>query len=398
MVNRLYLSPLAAEAPHSAETGPHPLAAGSFALLAGLFLVAMGIQFFGDPSGGAPRASLTLDEDAPMASAAAPRVMDVEVPDVARVDTGAIRVLNPENENDLILSGEDVVATIQIDSHTPLSPAPISMLLDYGEYGPVPQLGPNGERASEVYARPYENPEDLPRIALVIGGLGLNDEATQNAIDTLPGEVTLSFVPYAENLQNWIDLAREMGHEVIVELPLEPFDYPNNDPGPATLLTDSTPEDNAIRLSWIMSRAGGYVGLMNYQGARMTASTRAFAPVLQEIADRGLLYLDDGTSPRSQAARIGAETGGPWAVASRRIDSRRNGPAITSALRHLETAAIEDGVAIGVGFAYPVTVDEIMAWVDTLAVKGFSLAPLSAATQEPTPDAGQVATEPEMSQ
>jgi polysaccharide deacetylase 2 family uncharacterized protein YibQ len=201
--------------------------------------------------------------------------------------------------------------------------------------------------------------------------------------------VTLSFVPYAQDLQNWIDLARESGHEVIVELPLEPFDYPNNDPGPATLLTSSTPEENAIRLGWIMSRAGGYVGLMNYQGARMTASTRAFAPVLQEIADRGLLYLDDGTSPRSQTRNIGAETGGPWAVANRRIDLRRNAPAITSALQHLEQSAQEDGVAIGVGFAYPVTVDAIMSWVDTLETKGLSLAPLSAATQD------QVASEAE---
>lgn len=397
MVNRLRLSPLAAEAPEPAPGGPHPFAAGSFVLLSGLFLMGMALQFFGDPYGGTPRVSLALESGIPTGNGA-PRVIAPTMPDIANVDTDAIRILEDNGTDDLLVLEDDVVATIRVDSHTPLSPAPVSMLLDYGEYGPVPQMGPNGERAAEVYARPYSNPEGLPRIALVIGGLGLNDEATQNAIDTLPGEVTLSFVPYAEDLQNWIDLAREMGHEVLVELPLEPFDYPNNDPGPATLLTDSTPEDNAVRLSWIMSRAGGYVGLMNYQGARMTASERSYRPVLQEIADRGLLYLDDGTSARSQTARIGADTGGSWAVASRRIDSRRNGPAITSALRHLETTATESGVAIGVGFAYPVTVSEIMTWVDTLEVKGFSLAPLSAATQDAMPEPVQDAPQPEMSQ
>ena len=30
--------------------------------------------------------------------------------------------------------------------------------------------------------------------------------------------------------------AREAGHEVLLEVPMEPFDYPDNDPGPQTLL------------------------------------------------------------------------------------------------------------------------------------------------------------------
>jgi len=224
MVNRLRLSPLAAEAPEPAPGGPHPFAAGSFVLLSGLFLMGLALQFFGDPYGGAPRVSLALESGIAAAGNGAPRVIAPTVPAIANLDTDAIRILEDNGADDLLVLEDDVVASIRVNSHTPLSPAPVSMLLDYGEYGPVPQMGPGGERAAEVYARPYSNPEGLPRIALVIGGLGLNDEATQNAIDTLPGEVTLSFVPYAENLQNWIDLAREMGHEVIIELPLEPFD------------------------------------------------------------------------------------------------------------------------------------------------------------------------------
>jgi polysaccharide deacetylase 2 family uncharacterized protein YibQ len=242
-------------------------------------------------------------------------------------------------------------------------------------------IGPGGRRPADVYARPYSNPEGLPQVALVIGGLGLNREATRRAIETLPGEVTLSFVPYADDLQTWINLAREHGHEVIVELPLEPFDYPNNDPGPATLLTTNTAQENASQLHWVMSRAAGYVGLMNYQGARFTAFERNFAPVLADIAARGLIYVDDGTSPRSLTRSLGAAVGGEWAVANARIDLRPNNAAIRSALRRLEATATEGGVAIGVGFAYPVTVEEIMSWVETLEAKGLSLAPLSAATQ-----------------
>ena len=53
---------------------------------------------------------------------------------------------------------------------------------------------------------------------------------------------------------------------------MEPFDYPDNDPGPQTLLTSLTPEQNLDRLHWLMSRFQGYVGLISYMGARLTAS------------------------------------------------------------------------------------------------------------------------------
>ena len=91
----------------------------------------------------------------------------------------------------------------------------------------------------------------------MIGGLGLNAKATRQAIEQLPADVTLSFVPYADGLQSWIDLARQNGHEVLLETPMEPADYPDNDPGPYTLLTGAQPKENLGKLDWLMSRADG---------------------------------------------------------------------------------------------------------------------------------------------
>ena len=85
--------------------------------------------------------------------------------------------------------------------------------------------------------------------------MGLNRTVTQAAIDELPPEVALSFAPYTEDLQAWIDRARAAGHEVLIEAPMEPFDYPNNDPGPHTLLADGAAEENGRRLAWLLSQA-----------------------------------------------------------------------------------------------------------------------------------------------
>ncbi len=394
MVNELRLSPLSA-LPAGVEgdvddgapgAGPHPFALASFSVLGVMFLMGVGLQFFGDPYGGSARVSLDVTASD---NAVPEHLSDTAVlPALEETQHEALAAIDPQDVQ-IITIGQtiDAAPTHRVRQPPPgqanvqLAAAPVPELLGEGEFGPIPVIGPDGERPAEVYARPFADPENLPRVALVIGGLGLNAEATQRAIETLPGEITLSFVPYADNLQRWIDAAREHGHEVIIEVPLEPFDYPQNDPGPATLLTSSDWADNASRLAWVMSRAAGYVGVMNYQGARMTANAGAFAPVLQEIAGRGLIFLDDGTSPRSLTGTLSRDTGGAWAVASRRIDLRRRVSAVRGALAGLEETATAEGVAIGVGFAYPVTLEQILTWTDTLAEKGIMLAPLSAAAQ-----------------
>ena len=138
---------------------------------------------------------------------------------------------------------------------------------------PVAQRPSADHRAGRPHAgpglRPARSPPTASRsVGLIIGGLGLNAKATREAIESLPPEVTLSFVPYADGLQGWIDMARAAGHEVLLEAPMEPKDYPDNDPGPYTLMADGQPPETTQRLDWLLSRATGYFGVTNYLGSK----------------------------------------------------------------------------------------------------------------------------------
>ena len=55
----------------------------------------------------------------------------------------------------------------------------------------------------------------------------------------LPPAVTLAFAPYGAEPGKLVERARSLGHEVLLQIPLEPFDYPDNDPGPQTLQTQA---------------------------------------------------------------------------------------------------------------------------------------------------------------
>jgi hypothetical protein len=169
-----------------------------------------------------------------------------------------------------IAGGEPLPVVQGPDGKIALAPAPDPDLVANTASGPLPVVGPDGRRAWRAYARPFAAPTGQPRVAVVVEGLGMSEAVTKAAIDTLPGAVTLSFVAYTHDLQGALARARAAGHEVLVEMPMEPYDYPQNDPGPSTLRTDLTPTQNIARLEEVLAHGSGYIGIMNYLGAKFT--------------------------------------------------------------------------------------------------------------------------------
>jgi uncharacterized protein len=252
-------------------------------------------------------------------------------------------------------------------------------LIEDTSTGAIPRMSGTGLTPFAAYRRPANAPADAgPRIAVVVTGLGINEQGSLDAIDLLPDDVTLAFAPYGRSLESTVVSARAAGHEVMLEVPMEPFDYPQNDPGPHTMLTGEPPRANLEKLFWLMGRFGGYFGVLNNMGARFTASAADLAPVMEEFGARGLGYLDDGSSNRSVAAQLASANRVPYARSGTMIDANPARASILSALASLEAQALETGSAIGIVSALPISVEAISEWARELDAKGIALVPASA--------------------
>jgi polysaccharide deacetylase 2 family uncharacterized protein YibQ len=258
-------------------------------------------------------------------------------------------------------------------------------LLEASRHGSIPRISPDGLRPSEAYARKPEagKAPDGPQIAIVIGGLGVSATATANALSKLPALVTLAFTPYGTDLDPLVAQAREKGHEVLLQVPMEPHDYPDNDPGPQTLLSSLSAEQNIDRLHWLFSRMQGYVGVINFMGARFMTSEHALAPVLREVSRRGLIFVEDGSSARSQAGQIAGSNKLPYAKAEVIIDAVPSAAEIDNALKRLETLARGGAVVVGYASTLPASVDRIARWAKAAQGRGIRLVPVSAAAVRP---------------
>jgi uncharacterized protein len=253
-------------------------------------------------------------------------------------------------------------------------------LLEKSRYGLIPAI--SGDlKPFTVYAGPADQAKaaKMPVVAIVIGGLGVGAAKTTDAIMKLPPAVTLAFTPYGSDPGKLAERARAQRHEIMLQIPMEPYDYPDNDPGPQTLLATLAPEQNLDRLYWHLARLQGYAGIANFMGARFVATDSAMQPIIREAAKRGLGYFDDGSAPRSVAAALASAQSLPFGKGDVAIDAVPTSAEIDRALSDLENLARERGVAIGTASALPISIERIGVWTKTLEAHGIMLAPLTTA-------------------
>ncbi len=290
--------------------------------------------------------------------------------------TGGLTEVTPDGALTDTSGGAVVIHDPSAPSPIVLSALPLPGLIQKTADGNLPRVAADGTRPLDAYARPA-NVSGNSRIAIVIGGFGIDPDATTQAIGALPGPVTLAFAPYGKGLPKLVSEARAAGHELLLQIPLEPYNYPETDPGPNTLTLDATKSVNLDRLHWFLGRITNYIGVVNYMGARFTGDGDALTPVMADIGARGLLYLDDGSSPQSKAAAI-AGTSTPFLQADLVLDADLSPAAIDARLDQLQAIARQRGYAIGTATAFPASIDRIAAFVNAAAAKGIDIVPLSA--------------------
>ncbi len=317
-------------------------------------------------AGATPLAATPKAEPAPAQASGGARIIKVPKEADAPPTGGAIVIRDPS------ALGQDLrVAHL-----------PDRALVEDSPTGPLPIRAADGRRPFDVYARPWSGARGA-RVAIVIGGLAVSQTGTQAAIAKLPAEVTLAFAPQGNSIGRWMQAARQGGHEIVMQVPLEPFDYPNVNPGRNTLTVSATPEENLKALHWALSRTTNYTAVMNYMGARFSSDPAAMGQFMAELGKRGLAYVDDGSSARSLAPDLALKDGVPFVAGDTSIDTVQDRGAILKKLDELEATARAKGSAVGIGSAFDLTVDTVTSWIAEAKKRGIEIVPISAVAIDP---------------
>lgn len=242
--------------------------------------------------------------------------------------------------------------------------------------GPLPMIAPDGTRPWRYYAKPYALKGSHPMIAIVITELGQAKSVTEAAIK-LPENFTLSLSPYGAQVGAWATSARAVGHEIMVDLPLEPTNYPASDPGPYSLLAGKPMEENAAKLQWVMSRFQGYTGLSTSQNEAYTSDDERLRATLELLRVRGVMLFMPHDLVRKESKTILNESKIAYMIADVVLDEELNESGIGARLTALEKVATRRGYAVGYAHGTPLTLTELQKWAKTAEDRGYTLVPLT---------------------
>ena len=390
-------APLGQEQPRKRRYRLPFTAPQAIAALLGVFLaVFLGFAIFNtNQMGGEPVATVSYDPatlpgektiQQPVVTPAAPRDAATASKDPPPGQQTVTIIDGSSGARQSVIVGKGSDAAAKADAPPAVIAGINPRLLESSRYGMIP-VAADGLKSFRAYAAGTDADRAaaarMPIVAIVVTGLGVGAAKTSDAITKLPGAVTLAFTPYGSDPGKLVERARAQKHEVLLQVPMEPFDYPDNDPGPQTLLTTLAADQNSDRLAWHMSRFQGYVGIANFMGSRFVATDGAMQPVIKEAARRGLAWFDDGGSQRSVAGVLAEGQAMPFARADLSIDTVPTLAEIDRALARLEALAKERGSAVGLASALPISIERIGAWARQLDSRGIMLVPLTTAMLKP---------------
>jgi len=204
----------------------------------------------------------------------------------------------------------------------------------------------------------FSQPSSIPAIAICIDDMGGDASGTAKAM-ALPRDVTLSFLPYATATPSLAMQSKEMGHEILAHVPMEPIGP--SDPGPKALKIGAP--DNVDRLAWALARVPGLSGINNHEGSKFSGDAASLVPVVQMLSERRLFFFDSRTIGRSQIVRVSHQHGVESAGRDVFLDNVLTDAAVKARLNELADKAKKSGIAIAIGHPHGVTLRVLASWL-----------------------------------
>ncbi|HVY13132.1 MAG TPA: divergent polysaccharide deacetylase family protein [Alphaproteobacteria bacterium] len=231
--------------------------------------------------------------------------------------------------------------------------------------------------------RPPVQPERpaaaLPRIAIVIDDVGMDEKLVQEAID-LPPQITLSFFPYAPHVQRDVDAAKEAGHEVFMHVPMQAMG--GEDPGPGALRVGMNDDELRAAIEKNLSSFSGYDGVNNHMGSRFTADEHAMRLFMEAVKKRGVMFLDSRTSVMTKGEMLAVELGVPAIRRHVFLDNEIDEEAITAQFHTMLKMADHQRVVVAIAHPHHISLATLARLLPYLKGK-YELVPISTVIKAP---------------
>lgn len=198
-----------------------------------------------------------------------------------------------------------------------------------------------------------------PLIAIIIDDVGIGHmDAFKNAL-SIPYPITFAILPFRQYTKECAELAKGRGFELILHMPMEPYGYPKNDPGPGAIFEKDNKKLIEEKLISAFDAIKYAKGLNNHMGSKITSLKYSTRVILNYLKENGYFFIDSRTSVDTIAL---SEANNMKLKALKRnvfLDNSRKPEEIEHQLSKAVIEAKTTGFAIAIGHNYPETITEL---------------------------------------
>ncbi|AIL65168.1 Divergent polysaccharide deacetylase [Rickettsiales bacterium Ac37b] len=210
----------------------------------------------------------------------------------------------------------------------------------------------------------------LPYLHIIIADAGLNAENTKKLL-SLPKTTSIGLSPYGYNLPTLSKSFSNAGYNLLMYLPLEPINYPNDDAGNYALLRSMNAQEILQKLEFLVSRVENILGFYTMPKEQFTSSEEKVLSLLAFIKSKELLFVSNKGNINIQKVKESLDL--TSVSVDLILDEDLSPEGINKQLYILEEILKSQGKAVIIGRAYPLTLEMLYKWIATLHNKNIIL-------------------------
>lgn len=214
------------------------------------------------------------------------------------------------------------------------------------------------------------------QVAIIVDDVGASLKAVRELL-SLDIALTFSILPGLENTKRAADLIAKHHREIMLHMPMEPMDFPRNNPGKEALFVAMGHDEISRRTGLLLNALPGLVGVNNHMGSRFTQDRRRIGLVLEEIKKKNLYFVDSVTSGKTVAYEEAVKRGVPAMKRDLFLDHVNEPQAVAQQIDRLIRTVKKDGRALAICHPRENTIGELKKALQRFRAEGIEVVPVS---------------------
>ncbi|MCK5878236.1 MAG: divergent polysaccharide deacetylase family protein [Holophagae bacterium] len=195
-----------------------------------------------------------------------------------------------------------------------------------------------------------------PQVAIILDDVGLGHMATFKKALDIPYPLTFAILPFRRYSRECAAMARGRGFEMMVHMPMEPYRYPVEDPGPGAIFEKDSRELIEKKIQAAIDNVQYATGMNNHMGSKATSVPFTMRVVMRKLKQQDLFFIDSRTTADTVALQEARSAGVPSLPRKVFLDNSRKPQDIRKQLEAAISEACKTGYVVVIGHNYPETI------------------------------------------